>query len=68
MRRGKSAVFEALKRHILGGAEHGGAAAIAKALGLTEENIRQQLSRLRQDLRASCNRWLGDQAAETEAP
>jgi len=59
-RRGKAVIFEALKNHIIEGAEHGAAKALAATLGLTEENTRQQLSRLKKDLRASCSRWVGD--------
>lgn len=59
-RKGKAAVFGALKAHILDGAEHGGASAIARNLGLSEKNVRQQISRLRKDLRASYERWVGE--------
>lgn len=58
-RRGKGAIFEALKNHILEGAEHGSSKVLARSLGLTEENVRQQLSRLKKDLREACSRWLG---------
>ena len=58
-RRGKGAVFEALKEHIVEGAERGSTKALAQSLGLTEENVRQHLSRLRKDLRAACLRWVG---------
>jgi hypothetical protein len=55
---GKGELFTTLKAHLADGAGHGGIARIAAAHGMTEVNVRQQLFRLRKELRAAAKRWL----------
>lgn len=56
--RERGALFDALKAHLAGGAGRGEISQIAEAHGLSEENARQQLSRLRKDLKEAASRWL----------
>lgn len=56
---GRQKLFSTLKAHLLNDAARGGIGPIAAELNLTEGNVRQQLFRLRQDLREAGRRWLG---------
>ncbi len=57
--KGKGVMFAVLKGYLSGGAERGQMSAIAKEHGLTEENVRKMVSRLRQELREAGKHWLG---------
>lgn len=57
--KGKGQMFTVLKGYLSSGAERGQMAAIAKEHGLTEENVRKMVSRLRQELREAGKQWLG---------
>ena len=58
-RRGKGQIFEAIKNHLKEGGERGAYKAMAEQFGLSEANLRQNVSQLRKELREARDRWLG---------
>jgi RNA polymerase sigma-70 factor (ECF subfamily) len=55
--KGRASLFRALKVHLTSGAERGTFSGIAEAHGISEENARQHLSRLRKELKEAASRW-----------